>query len=446
MQSLPYVSPRHSLLGNLPEFKNDRIGLLTRLPRQYGGAARVRLGLFVDALVVSSPELVKEVLLEKSDSFVKSFGLSVFSRPLLGDGLLTSEGKAHLRQRRMMAPPFTSRRIADYAGVFASCADRAARRIAEKSTTDLVDEMMLMTLDIVARSLFSTDVANDATKVGDAVTTALECVNAQIASVVPLPPNVPSPTNLRLKRAVKALDAIVYRFIHERRASGKDHGDLLSMLLAAQDEADGGVMTDQQVRDEVMTLFLAGHETTANALAWTFLLLSKHPHLRERLEAEVDSVLGGRLPELADAKKLPFALMVVKEAMRLYPPAYMVGRRAAAPVQLGKFSLKKGQVVVVDIIGMHRSEHLFAEPLRFNPDRFSPEAEKSIDKYAYVPFGGGPRVCIGNHFAMLEAQLALAHLVQKLRFDLLPESESAECDPLITLRPKHGVRVRVTRR
>jgi cytochrome P450 len=303
-----------------------------------------------------------------------------------------------------------------------------------------------MTLDIVARSLFSTDVASDAGRVGDAVTTALECVNAQIASLFPLPPQIPSPTNLRLRRAVKELDAIVYRFIHERRASGKDHGDLLSMLLAAQDEADGGVMTDEQIRDEVMTLFLAGHETTANALAWTFLLLSKHPHLRERLEAEADGALGGRLPELGDAKKLPFALMVVKEAMRLYPPAYMVGRRAAAPVNLGKFALKKGQVVVVDIIGMHRSERFFSEPLRFDPERFSPESEKSIDKYAYIPFGGGPRVCIGNHFAMLEAQLALSHLVQKLRFDLLPESESAECDPLITLRPKHGVKVRVSNR
>lgn len=446
MQTLPHATPRHAILGNLPEFKNDRIGLLTRLPRQYGSAARVRLGFFVDALVVSSPELAKEVLLDKSDSFRKSFGLALFSRPMLGDGLLTSEGGKHLRQRRMMAPSFTSKRIAGYADVFASSADRAARRIAKKATTDLLDEMMLMTLEIVARSLFSTEVEKDAGSVGDAVTVALECVNAQIASVLPLPPQVPSPTNLRLKRAVKELDAIVYRFVRERRVSGKDHGDLLSMLLAAQDEDDGAVMTDVQVRDEVMTIFLAGHETTANALAWTFLLLSKHPEIRARLEAEVDAALGDRLPELADAKRLPFTLAVVKEAMRLYPPAYMVGRRAAEPVKLGRFPVEKGQVVLLNIIGMHRSEHLFPDASRFSPDRFLPEAEKSIDKYAYLPFGGGPRVCIGNHFALLEAQLALSHLVRRFRFDLLPESESAECEPLITLRPKHGVRVRVNTR
>lgn len=446
MQTLPYAEPHHALLGNLPEFKNDRIGLLTRLPRQYGPAARVRLGLFVDALVVSSPALIKEVLLDKSDSFAKSFGLAVFSRPLLGNGLLTAEGTEHRRQRRMIAPAFTSKRIASYADIFAASAERAAERIAGKATTDLLDEMMLMTLEIVARSLFSTDVSADAGIVGDAVTVALECVNSQIASMVPLPPRVPSPTNLRLRRAVKDLDAIVYRFIRERRASGQKHEDLLGVLLAAQDEDDGAGMSDEQVRDEVMTLFLAGHETTANALAWTFLLLSKHPEVRARLESEVDAALGGRLPVLDDAKRLPLALAVVKEAMRLYPPAYLVGRRAIEQTTLGKYALKQGQVVIVDIIGMHRSEQHFEDALAFKPERFAPENEKSIDKYAYVPFGGGPRVCIGNHFAMLEAQLALAHLVQRFRFDVLPESASAECEPLITLRPKHGVKARVTRR
>jgi cytochrome P450 len=446
MQTLPYASPSHPLLGVLPEFKKDRIGLLTRLPRQYGDVARVRLGLFVDCFIVSSPELVRAVLLEKQSSFVKSFGLSVFARPLLGSGLLTSERDVHKRQRRMIAPAFSHQRIASYADTFAACAERAALRIQSKKTTDLADEMMTMTLEIVGKTLFGTEVASDADVVGEAVTVAMKSINAQIGAVFPLPPAIPSPTNRRLWRAVRRLDEVVYRLIRSRRAEGGDHGDLLSMLLLAQDEDAGEVMTDEQVRDEAMTIFLAGHETTANALAWSFLLLSKHPDIRGRLEAEVDAVLGGRLPTLADATRLPYALQVLKEAMRLYPPAYMIGRRALEPVTMGKLTVPKNQVVIIDVIGMHGREKYFSDPTRFDPDRFLPEAEKLIDKYAYLPFGGGSRVCVGNHFALLEGQLALAHLIQRFRFDLLPDSASAEPEPLITLRPKHGVQVTVTKR
>jgi cytochrome P450 len=216
-------------------------------------------------------------------------------------------------------------------------------------------------------------------------------------------------------------------------------------LLAARDDDNGG-MSDKQVRDEAMTLLLAGHETVSNALSWTFYLLARNPDVRARLEAEVDRVLEGRPPSLALLPRLPYAMQVFKEAMRLYPPVYMVLRRAARSVSIGGYELRKNDVVVVDVIGMHRRPGYFPEPLRFDPDRFAPEAEKAIPKHAYLPFGAGPRVCIGNHFALMEGQIVLAHLVQHLRFDMAPGHEEVGLEPLITLRPRGGVQVRVHRR
>jgi cytochrome P450 len=265
-------------------------------------------------------------------------------------------------------------------------------------------------------------------------------------SVVPIPPTWPTPGNRRGFAAIARLDRTVYRMIEERRGDGADRGDFLSMLLLAQEEGGGGGMTDRQVRDEAMNIFLAGHETTANALTWAFYLLAQHPAARERLEREVDAALGGRTPALTDVGALPFSLAVFKEAMRLYPPAYVVARRALRDVTLRGHAIAKNDLCIVNIVGMHRRADLFPEPSRFDPDRFLPENEKRLAKDAYLPFGGGQRVCIGNHFALLEGQLALAALAQRVRFDLLPGANRVETEPLITLRPKGGVPMRVTRR
>ena len=415
--------PGHPVIGNLSEFARDRVGLLTRLPEQYGDIARIDLGFFARAFVVSSPELAHETLVTQDDAFVKTLGLTLFARPLLGEGLVTSQGDFHRRQRRMIAPAFMSKRIAAYAGTMASYADACVQRLRRADVADLSQEMMRLTFEIVGKTLFDADVSGEAKVVGDALTSVMETFTRQISSIVPLPPAVPTPSNLRARRAVRRLDELVYRLVRERRASGDDTGDFLSMLLAARDEDGAGGMSDRQVRDEAMTILMAGHETVSTALSWTFYLLARHPQVRARLEDEVDRVLGGRPPSLALLPRLPYAMQVFKEAMRVYPPVYMVLRRAARAVTLGGVELKKNDVVIVDIIGMHRRAECFPDPLRFDPDRFAPEAEKAMTRHAYLPFGGGPRVCIGNHFALMEGQIVLAHLAQHLRFDLAPGHE-----------------------
>ena len=446
---VPRAVPRvagHPILGNLSEFRRDRVGFLLRVAHEHGDIARVRFGFLMRGVVISAPELARETLVECEDAFVKGVGLSLFARPLLGDGLLTSEHDVHRRQRRMMAPAFMPRRIAEYADTIAACADRSVARLAGAATADLSREMMQLTLEVAGETLFHSDLSGDAGEVYGALTAAMERVSEQIGAVLPLPPSVPSPANLRVRRDIRRLDEVIYRLIRQRRAGGGDTGDLLSMLLLARDQDDGGVMTDKQVRDEAMTIMLAAHETTANALVWSLYLLAHNPDVRERLEDEVDRVLAGRSPDLAALTRLPYALQVFKEAMRLYPPAYIVVRRARRDVTIGGHEVREGEAVIVNIIGMHRRASCFPDPLRFRPERFAAEEEKAMDRHAYLPFGGGPRVCIGNHFALMEGHIALARLVQELRFDLLPGHERADLEPLITLRPRGGMPMRISRR
>jgi cytochrome P450 len=438
--------PGRPVTGNLGELARNRIELLTRLPEQYGDVARIDIGFLARAYVVSSPELAHETLVTHEGSFVKSLGLTLFGKPLLGEGLVSSQGDLHRRQRRMMAPAFMPKRIAAYAQTMASYADASVQRLGRADTVDLSREMMQLTFEIVGKTLFDADVSGDAKVVGDALTTAMETFTRQISSVIPLPPAVPSPSNLRAKKSIRRLDDLVYRIIRERRTSGVDAGDFLSMLLAARDEDGSGGMSDKQVRDEAMTILMAGHETVSTALSWTFYLLAKHPHVRARLEDEVDRVLGGSPPSLALLPKLPYAMQVFKEAMRVYPPVYMVLRRATREMTIGEVELRKNDLVIVNVIGMHRRAEYFPDPLRFDPDRFAPEAERVMTKHAYLPFGGGPRVCIGNHFALMEGQIVLAHLAQHMRFDLSPGHDEIGFEPLVTLRPKGGVHVRIHRR
>ena len=263
--------------------------------------------------------------------------------------------------------------------------------------------------------------------------------------MVPTPPSVPTPGNLKLRHAIRHLDEVVFGMIRERRASGVDRGDMLGMLLATRDADDGTGLSDREVRDQAMTILLAGHETTANTLAWSFYLLGRHPEVREKLEREVDTVLAGRPATVADLPSLPYALSVIKEAMRLYPPAYMLGRRATRELTIGEARIPKDQVVLVNVIGIHRRSDVFSDPDRFDPERFTPEREKALPPCGYMPFGAGPRICIGNHFALMEGQLVLATLAQKLRFELVSK-EPVGTDPLVTLRPKGGLPVRVVAR
>jgi len=428
-------------------FSVDRIGFLMGAAARGDDVIRMnRLGGLIRLHIITDAELAHEVLVEQASSFVKGPGLSFFARPLLGNGLLASETDFHKRQRRMMAPAFVHKRIAQYADVIAARAEATQKGFVDGATVDLSSSMMRLTLEIVGATLFGAEVGPEAEEIHTALTAAMEHATAALRAALPIPPTWPTPQNRRGLRAVARLDKTVYGLIAERRRTGEDRGDFLSMLLLAQDEDDGGSMTDKQVRDEAMNIFLAGHETTANALAWAFYLLAKHPDVRTRLEAEIDTVLGGRTPTLADLRALPYALAVFKEVMRIYPPAYVVARRATKPVTVRGHAVRKNDPCIISIIGLHHRAKYFPEPERFDPARFLPENEKELAKQAYLPFGAGARICIGNHFALLEGHLALAAIAQRVRLDVLAGAKAVESDPLITLRPKGGMPLRASRR
>jgi cytochrome P450 len=438
--TIPHV--RGFALGQLLEFRRNIPAWQMKLMNEYGDVCGAKLGVF-PCVLLSAPELAQSVLVDNAHHFVKSRSLQAL-KPILGEGLLTSEHEFHRRQRKLISPGFHHRRIGSYVGAMASYTEAAQSRWKDGEMIDASAAMMRLTLAITGKTMFNADLEKDANEVGEAVTIANRNALEQISSVFPFP--VPWSTRSRQsQKAIARLDQTVYRMIADRRVSGDDPGDVLSMLLAAEEEGSGTHMTDAEVRDETMTLFLAGHETTANALAWALYLLSRHPEAYARLKSEVDAVLGGRAPTLEDMPRLPYALQVFKETMRLYPPAYIIGRTALRDVNLCGHDLPGGMTVFINIYGMHRRARYFPDPEKFDPDRFRPEAEKDMLRSSYLPFGGGPRVCIGNQFALLEGQIVLAALAQRVTFEAASPRE-IETEPLITLRPKNGVPLLVRRR
>jgi cytochrome P450 len=445
-QVSPPRLPGLPVLGHLLDFRKRQLQLQLRLRTECGDFGLFQLGP-QPAVGVCSVELAQEVLVERAADFKKSRALARFAKPILGEGLLTAETELHRRQRRLIAPVFQHKRIAAYAEVMSAYAERSAARLTDGATIALHEEMSRLTLGIVGKTLFDADVEADAEHVGHALTVALNYVTSMVSTPFPVPFSWPTPANRRTRKALKDLDAMVYRVIGERRAlsaAGAERSDALSMLLAARDESDGQGMSDAQVRDEVLTIFLAGHETTANALSFTFHLLAQNPDVLQKLVAEVDTVLGGRTPRFEDLPNLRYTLQVFKEGMRLYPPAYLVGRETLRPVTIGGYALAKNTLVFVNIFTMHRRPDYFPDPERFDPDRFLPEAEASQRRGIYMPFGGGARICIGNHFALMAGQIILATFVQRMRFEAL--SATVEPETLVTLRPVGGVPMRVHRR
>ncbi len=441
-QPLPPGPHGLPILGSLIPFRRERPEFLLRLFREHGDIAHFKL-LGVDAVLLSHPDHIRDLLVTNHRLVVKSRALER-AKLMLGEGLLTSEGDFHLRQRRLAQPAFHRKRVASYAQVMADFAARTLARwdtLGDGAVVEMDAEMMRLTLGIVGKTLFDADVEKDAPEVGQAMHTVL---NGFFTLLLPFSErweNWPLPPLRRLRAARDQLDAILFRIIQERRASGEDKGDLLSMLLLAQDEeGDGGGMSDTQVRDEAMTLFLAGHETTAVALTWTWYLLSQHPEVMRTLQAELDEVLGGRLPTFDDVSRLRYTRMVFAESMRLYPPAWVVGRRALTEYEVGGYTLPAGSMFFASQYVVHRHPDFWPEPERFDPQRWTPEAEAARPKFAYFPFGGGPRLCIGEQFAWMEGILVLATLAQRWHADLLPGHPVA-LEPLITLRPKHGMKM-----
>jgi cytochrome P450 len=433
--------PRDLVPGwTIVSFYRDPIGSLQRMARTYGDVARFRWGSRYEHLLVH-PELVERVLVGEQRAFVKGQALQETKR-ILGEGLLTSEGEFHLRQRRLVQPLFHRRRIAAYAGEMVACTERALARWRDGAVTDAHDEMTRLTLAIVARTLLAADVEGEAPEIGRALTDALDSLQRFMLPFPDLVELVPLPSTRRLRASRERLDATIYRLIEERRAR-PGGGDLLSLLLEARGE-DGQAMPDEQVRDEAMTIFLAGHETTANALAWTWLLLSRNDEAETRLHAELDEVLAGRLPEPDDLARLPELDRILKESLRLYPPAWLIGRRAVQDVELGGYVLPAGSIALVSPYVTHRDARFFPEPDLFDPGRWTEEAEATRPRFSFFPFGGGVRRCIGESFALMEAKLVLATIAQRWR--LRHVGGEVGLLPRITLRPRGPIAMRLERR
>jgi Cytochrome P450 len=409
------------------------------LAKRHGDISRFRIGP-QETFFLNHPDLIKDVLVTNHANFEKGLVLKRAKR-LLGDGLLTSEGDFHRRQRRMSQPAFHRQRIATYADVMVDYALRAGERWHDGQTVDVSEEMMRLTLGIVGKTLFDADVESESGEVGAAMTTVMELFDTLTMPFFEVLSKLPLPQLRRFDAARTKLDQIIFKMVADRRSRGIDRGDLLSMLLLAQDEeGDGGTMTDAQLRDELMTIFLAGHETTANALTWSWYLISQHPEVESRLHQEIDSVIGSRRPSFSDVAELRYAEMVLSESMRLYPPAWAIGRLAKVDSDIGGYFVPQKSVVVVSQYVMHRDERYYKHPLVFDPQRWVPELRDARPPFAYFPFGGGPRRCIGEGFAWMEGILLLATLAQRWQFRLVPHHPVA-LKPVITLRPKYGMKM-----
>lgn len=429
------------IIGQIGRFRRNPVTFLMRLQREFGDIAYFKLA-SVDAFFFNEPDLVKEILVVRQHNFVKSRMLQR-AKVLLGEGLLTSEGQFHMRQRRLVQPAFHRDRLIGYASVMGQYAVRTRERWQAGAAMDVSQEMMHLTLSVVGKTLFSADVESEAVEIGHALTNILEQFNMMMLPFSEYFQKLPLPFVRKFEKSRDVLDAIIYRLIRERRASGEDRGDLLSMLLLAQDEeADGAGMTDQQVRDEALTLFLAGHETTANALTWAWYLLSQNPDCEARMHAEVDEVLQDRTPGFDDFPNLKYTEMVFAEAMRLYPPAWAVGRMAVHPFEIAGIEVPAKSICLLSPYTMHRHPRYYPDPERFRPERWTPEERQARPKFAYFPFGGGARVCIGERFAWLEGVLVLAAIARKWKLRLQP-GHPVDLLPLITLRPKYGMKMRV---
>jgi cytochrome P450 len=439
-----FAGPKGRLLGgDHAGFAADRLGFLERTAREHGEVVPLRFGPYRFWLL-TDPDLIGGVLTRQAGSFKKALGLERL-KVVVGDGLLTSEGETHARRSRIAQPSFRKKAVEGYAGAMVGMAADAARRWCAEGEVDVAAELSQLTLRIAARAFFGSDLFETAPGIADALTSVLEAMDERMEQVLPLPLWVPVPSNRRMSRALGVLDEAVFGMIRERRTSGQSGDDLMGRLLAAPGDDGTAGLSTRELRDEVMTLFLAGHETTANALAFTLRLMAEHPGELQRARREVDEVLGGGPATAADVKQLTHVTACFEESMRLYPPAWMLARRALEDVRVGdRVPVKRGEMVLMPQWVMHRDPRFWPEPLAFQPDRFLKEAPRPRP-WTYYPFGGGKRACIGRSFAMLEGPLVLATILQHadLDFDL---RRPLELQVQITLRLAGGLPARGTTR
>ena len=430
-------------LGSLIVYFSDMLGFLKRVSDDYGDIVYYKLGTR-KMYLLNNPEHIKDVLVTHNRNFEKSRALKR-TKIILGEGLLTNEGEPHIKQRRTIQPVFHHERIKSYGDVMAQYASRVGDGWKNGEVVNIHKEMMKLTLFIVSKTIFDSDMESKSDEIGECLTDLVTLFPQMIFPYSEYLDNLPLPANRRFQIAKDKLDSIIYRLIEERRASPGEKSDLLSMLLEAQDEEGGEVMSDLQVRDEALTLFLAGQESTANSLVWTWYLISTHPEVEKKVHEEVDSVLNGRLPTLDDLGKLSYTQNVFKEALRLYPPAWAVARHVKEDYEVGGYVIPAGADIFMSQYVVHRDPRLFREPDRFIPERWSTNETKDLPRFAYFPFGGGTRRCIGEPFAWMEGVILIATIASKWKMRLVPHQKIVP-QALITIRPKNGMNMIMERR
>ncbi|MFB6188553.1 MAG: cytochrome P450 [Halapricum sp.] len=426
------------VIGNTRRLADDRLGFLTECAREYGDVVRIDFVGENALYALFHPDHVREVLVEHNDLYVKG-DFFQDRLELLGDGLLNAEGEQWRRQRHEIEPAFHPDRIAGYAETMVAFTERLLDRSAVPETRNVHEDMMALTLEIVADALFAVDIRDDESEIGEALERVMEHARRQSGRPIEIPEWVPIRDNRQYRQARETLDGIVADIVEQRRR-GDDAGDVVSMLLQAERPMD-----TETIRDQVLTLLLAGHETTAQALTFTAYLLATHPEIDRRLQTELDDVLDGDRPTVEDLDALPYLERVVRESMRLYPPVPGIVRQPTTDVEIGGYTIPEGETVVLSQWVVHRDQRSFDNPLAFDPDRWERRGREDRHPFAYFPFSGGPRRCVGDRFALLEARLVLARLLQDVRFETVPET-SLDLAPSITLRPADGLDLRVVPR
>ncbi|WP_051404889.1 cytochrome P450 [Bacillus cihuensis] len=438
--------PKGKLLtGHIKDFQADPLAYFTHLSNEYGDVAKIKFGPFQNVYLISNPDLIKEVLVTKQKSFIKSKAMHSLE-DVMGQGLFTSEKEFHMSQRRLIQPAFKRSHINSYGQDMIDITTDYLSTWKNGEERIITQDMMSITLGIICKTMFSMDLKQGYELLGKSVETVIKMAVKRMRPIVRMPLWVPTKNNRQYKKVIQELDQIIYGMIEKRREDPVGHNDMLSILMNAKDDENRLGMTNKQVRDELMTTFLAGHETTANALSWTLYLLSQNPEVEKKLFDEIDTVIGSRPPTPDDFKNLTYTQNIIWESLRVYPPSFIVEREVDEDVMIGGYQFKKGEMVMVCQYVMHRKPEYFDNPESFIPERFENNFIKTIPAYAYFPFGGGSRVCIGNHFALMEAVLVLACIAQRYRLKLAPDHHEIIPIPTITLRPRRGLRMVVEER
>jgi len=432
---IPPSAPGIPLLGVLPQVWKNPLGFFLNTAKNYGAIVQIQMGPG-RMYLVSHPNAVKHILQDNNKNYVKGYEKA---KDLFGDGLLTAEGDKWLRQRRLMSPAFNRGSLNSLFPMMVAATEEKMKEWRARPNPyeplDMASEMMLLTQTIILRTMFSTDIGDHAEQAAEAFTTALEHLNTTMMVPFEFVQKLPTRANLRFKHAISYLDDMIYGFIEERRSSGASQMDLLGMLMSARDEETGKGMSDQQMRDEMITIFLAGHETTASLLGWTWYLLGKNPAVEARLRSEHEEILGGRTPDPDDLRKLDYTRKVLEEALRMYPPAWMFARQAVKEDVVMGYTIPAGASIMLSPYVTQNLPEFWHDPEQFDPERFTSEQMEQRPRFAYFPFGGGPRLCIGNNFALMEAPLLLTMIMQNFKLELIKD-QVFTLKPVATLRPQ----------